>query len=305
MIEIHHTDIQKLALVHYEAIEEHLKKKRINKFNTINNWFLNNGLKINLKDAIIAPFAELKKIKESYSRVASQEDIMYLKKVYNNYFSKSNTFLGTKEYTSSKLVKSLGIRVCPYCNRNYINNIEYGAKGLKRTSQLDHFFSKDKYPFLAMSFFNLIPSCPSCNHTKHNKEISLSPYDQNHDFDELLKFDYRIHSSNYLEDENEIEVMIITDKIIEKNIEILGLESQYKIHNDVVFELVKKSKMYSASQIKEIKNNFPDLFNDEEEVLRVVFGTSLNSSNFNKRPLSKLQRDIFLKLQNQQGLFKQ
>lgn len=29
MIEIHHTDIQKLALVHYEAIEEHLKKKEL------------------------------------------------------------------------------------------------------------------------------------------------------------------------------------------------------------------------------------------------------------------------------------
>ncbi|MGG0475524.1 HNH endonuclease [Priestia aryabhattai] len=303
MIRISHDNLEKLALEHYEAIEEHLKKKRINKFHAINNWFLNNGMKITLKHAIVASFQELKAIKKSYSSVTSTQDVIYLKKIYNNYFSKSNNFLGNREYTSAKLVKALGVRVCPYCNRNFINNIDYGSKGLKRTSQLDHFFSKDKYPFLAMSFFNLIPSCPSCNHTKHNKEISLSPYNQDHNFNELLKFDYKVNSSDYLNNENEIEIIMIKDEIIQKNIEVLGLESQYKIHNDIIFELVKKFKVYNGSQIKEIKKNFPDLFKDEEEIVRVVFGTSMNSSDFSKRPLSKLQRDIFLKLQSQQSWF--
>jgi hypothetical protein len=29
--------------------------------------------------------------------------------------------------------------------------------------EIDHFYPKDKYPFLAVSFFNLIPSCLTCN----------------------------------------------------------------------------------------------------------------------------------------------
>ncbi|CAN7557563.1 hypothetical protein LJR015_000969 [Peribacillus frigoritolerans] len=296
MIEIKHENLVHFSLTHYQAIEQHLKRKRINKFDIVNNWFLKNGLKISLKDAIIAPFKDLEKIKKSYSQVSSQKDVMYLKTIYNNYFSKSNKFLGNQEYKSAILVKELGIRVCPYCNRNFINNIDYGSKGLKRTSQLDHFFNKEQYPFLSMSFFNLIPSCPSCNHTKHNNSISLSPYDTSQNFDELLKFDYKIQSSNYLNDENEIEVIMIKDKKIERNVEVLGLESQYKIHNDIVFELVKKSKMYSDSQIEEMLRNFPNLFKNKEEIIRVIFGTNNDQQDFMKTPLSKLKKDIFLKL---------
>mgnify|MGYP000006537395 CR=1 FL=1 len=61
------------------------------------------------------------------------------------------------------VLNSLNLSVCPYCNRQYIfgtdNNRKVGA-------QFDHFYSKSKYPYLALSFYNLIPCCPTCNKAK-------------------------------------------------------------------------------------------------------------------------------------------
>ena len=71
------------------------------------------------------------------------------------------------------LVKKLDIKTCPYCNRNYTFVLN---RGLKARPEYDHFYPKADYPFLALSFYNLIPSCPSCNHLKKGKQIDLNPY---------------------------------------------------------------------------------------------------------------------------------
>lgn len=69
-----------------------------------------------------------------------------------------------------KHISNLNISVCPYCNRNYIINFDENGK---TTAELDHFFSKSKYPYLAICVYNLIPSCHTCNQRKSDssKEI--------------------------------------------------------------------------------------------------------------------------------------
>lgn len=68
----------------------------------------------------------------------------------------------------------LGVDVCPYCNSQFVytyrlNKLEEEdfikssiPNGTTR-AELDHFFPKNKFPFLAMSIFNLVPSCHTCN----------------------------------------------------------------------------------------------------------------------------------------------
>lgn len=57
---------------------------------------------------------------------------------------------------------------CPYCNYGMIDIIDkatakkVGGKE-KGYFEADHFFQKYQHPFLALSFFNLIPSCHNCN----------------------------------------------------------------------------------------------------------------------------------------------
>lgn len=300
MIGITHHDLQIFANEHYREVSEHLNRKRINKLSLIDEWFRNNGSQLSLKDIILADVQLLHHISKQYSNLVYPKEILYLRTMYNNYFSKSSKHIGNGKYNASVLVTKLGIRVCPYCNRNHINNVDFGKRGMKRTSQLDHFYSKDKYPFLSMSFYNLIPSCPSCNLIKNNKAISFSPYDSDSAMENQAIFNYSIQNANFLFDESEIVVEIvdtIPDNLM-KNIEVLGLKQQYRFHNDIVYDLIKRHRLYPESKLNEISKDFPDLFKNKNEMRRILYGNHIHSSDLWKRPLSKLTKDIIDRLNN-------
>lgn len=52
---------------------------------------------------------------------------------------------------------------CPYCNLVKIAPDKLPNGELKIIGTLDHFFSKDDFPLLSYSMFNLVPSCQPCN----------------------------------------------------------------------------------------------------------------------------------------------
>ena len=54
------------------------------------------------------------------------------------------------------IFKELNIRTCPYCNRHYTFTLNKGAKA---APEFDHFYDKADHPLLAVSFYNLVPSC--------------------------------------------------------------------------------------------------------------------------------------------------
>jgi hypothetical protein len=116
------------------------------------------------------------------SRLTSKEKKIKLfyewhKKAFN-YDSKS-IFSDELKYG---LAQKLNLKVCPYCNRNYtltinkevVNSHLGKIKVVKTRPDFDHFFCKSKHPILALSFYNLIPSCAICNRTlKGDVEFSL------------------------------------------------------------------------------------------------------------------------------------
>lgn len=61
------------------------------------------------------------------------------------------------------LQSQLNVKVCPYCNRMYTTTL-YGKKRIR--PDFDHFYPQSRYPYLAVSLFNLIPSCNVCNRAK-------------------------------------------------------------------------------------------------------------------------------------------
>ncbi len=61
------------------------------------------------------------------------------------------------EMNAKKLYKEINIKVCPYCNLRDISL--YESHNISKRGHLDHFYSKAKYPYLALSLYNLIPSC--------------------------------------------------------------------------------------------------------------------------------------------------
>lgn len=111
-----------------------------------------------------------------------------LKKLFNMIISKYfdwDTFIAfiDEKHLLSNIYNDLGIGICPYCNRNYTSiveikltdeqkkNFKYLYKESKKDNNqikyvlpsFDHFFPKSQYPYLALTLWNLVPTCTYCN----------------------------------------------------------------------------------------------------------------------------------------------
>lgn len=211
--------------------------------------------------------------------------------IRNEIFGKEykNWGMRTVEYNIYEFVKILDLKTCPYCNRNYTFIVDEDSGKLR--PEIDHFYPKSIYPFLAMSFYNLIPSCPICNHTKSSKfnENLINPYDIKEDD---FKFTYRptdisfsqIESKKYDMDSFEIEF-----KKNNENVDIFKLDELYKQHKDIVVDLLMKKAYYPKSYIEELENNFGFT---KDETYRYLLNNYKNEKDHHKRPLSKLIKDI-------------
>ncbi|MGM2839196.1 hypothetical protein [Bacillus cereus group sp. Bce002] len=219
-----------------------------------------------------------------------------------------------------ELVKKLKIEVCPYCNRQFISIAEpvIGEKG-KTRPELDHFYSQARYPFFAVSFFNLIPCCHVCNaNLKGSKEIDietlLHPYEEG--FGDLVEFTVKFN-----EEEDEIDyvnawlynpqMFSIDFKLneierqkysrselrsllykINNNKRTFKLKSLYNVHTDYVGEIIAKSIEYNDDRIESMCKDFPDLFPAKEDAVRLIYSNYVETEKIDKRVLAKLTRDI-------------
>lgn len=192
-----------------------------------------------------------------------------------------------------KLINTSGIKVCPYCNENYIN-----SRDIRASAQLDHFFPRSKYPIFAISLYNLIPSCYACNHNKSDNEVGISPYDPEVEYDKI-KIGWIPLGDKYLTEENQIEITLDYmggDKEIEKKfvqgLEKMGIKSAYSFHRDYMQELIKKRVIYNKYRLKELYDNYTLLFADENELIRILYGNYHTEKELIKRPLSKMTMDF-------------
>lgn len=154
------------------------------------------------------------------------------------------------------------LQVCLYCNRNYINTLsDYNLY------ELDHFYPESEYPILAVSFYNIVPCCPSCNHHKSAEKISYSPHDTRYsDADHLMKFAYHISDIDFLKNEKSIDICMYYDPIMKDNVDKFDLEEAYNFHKKEVQDILRKKRLYSDEYISSLLYNFPDLFSDVDDV---------------------------------------
>lgn len=194
----------------------------------------------------------------------------------------------TQEYGAYYFVEKLGLKTCPYCNRNYTFVVD--EENGKLRPEIDHFYPKSLYPFLAMSFYNLIPSCQICNHTKSNtlKDELENPYDitpNSYKFTYIPKnIDFTLVENNKYNFDN-FEINIVGKK---DNLELFKLNELYKQHKDIVLELFIKKVYYPKSYIKELE----DFGFSQDEIYRYLLCNYQKDEDLHKRPLSKLIKDI-------------
>ena len=188
-----------------------------------------------------------------------------------------------KSETRQNLLDALDIVTCPYCNRNYINS----AKS-RSGCHLDHFYDKKTYPILAVSFYNLIPVCSTCNIVKENQLLGYSPHNSKYKSDDLFQFSF-----TYKPSPGGVKILLKPKEnaqFYKQNIEILELETLYQIHSDIVKEIIQKAgyaKQYQNAMYNSLKMNF-----SYEESMRHFLGNYYTENMYGRRPLTKLTHDI-------------
>ncbi|OHE04514.1 hypothetical protein [Sulfurimonas sp. RIFOXYB12_FULL_35_9] len=265
-------------------------------FESYYNSYIKRHLKnYSLEDVLCGDFEKLKEIKNAVgTKYSSKTNIM---KQFFNYDKKSSSFNAKTSYFQGKISEffqeNIEVHTCYYCNIDFINTFKK-AKETKNAFTLDHVFEKATYPFLALSLYNLVPSCYTCNSKVKDSKIEFndfSPTSESFDFNEKVKFkSFITNESLQVEEENDFFIKLIEsyDNKYDKYIESLNLNNRYDYHKYKVLEMVNKRKKYPDSRIQELAVLTGQ---SEEEVKQDLFGVYL-SEDLHKRPLSKLIQDI-------------
>lgn len=217
-----------------------------------------------------------------------------IKKIFNykNFSEKK-----VKLYCAYDLAEILDIPTCVYCNRIYTKTVIKRNKEKIIRPTFDHWFSQSKYPLLALSFYNLIPSCTVCNSgVKGAGTFDLSthfhPYYKNPDKEINYTFSYNYRAYN------KYSFKINTnDDFSKRSVEAFELESIYKAHEDELEDLRKIKDAYSEDYIEMLESKvLGGITLNREDVYRLAFGVHLEEAKFDRRPLSKMKKDILIEL---------
>ncbi len=307
-IDVNRENIIKARDKHYRMMRYIIKKKlngtrfseeppvsnmnRIRKTSNIENSilnFLNDDS--NLKKVLIGTPGELDTIKNKFRDSGNE-----LKKIINyDMWIKTNETSTYKYYNAYSLAQNLDIPTCPYCGRMYTKTVEKkNGKKITRPT-FDHWFPKSIYPLLALSFYNLIPSCTVCNSgLKGAKTYSLN--DLFHPYNKRKEFNYKFSYSLNSYDECSFKILT-SDDFSKKSIETFELEEIYKAHEDEIKDLLKIRQAYSETYIEMLESQIlTNIHLDRNEVYRLAFGVHYEEANFDRRPLSKMKKDILTEL---------
>lgn len=206
----------------------------------------------------------------------------------------------SKRMVVGEMLRKMNVSVCPYCNRQYIFTL---AKGKVRP-QLDHYFPKSSYPYLALSLYNMVPSCSICNMAKSAldtiKTPILYPFDDEMGSDIFFEI-RRKKNSNYVRIiqglSNEFSIGINTDKATKKILAVnqmdkLHLNELYNEHKDYVRDIIRSKHVNTPERIKELLRMFPMLFDSDDDVKNLIYMQNIQKDAWGNRPLSKLTHDI-------------
>lgn len=233
---------------------------------------------------------------DTYKRKKSDELLDFVFR-YESFSKRGQAFL---------LLKDMDVNVCPYCNRIY--TVTLTENGHRSRPQFDHYMSKSKYPYFAISLLNLIPSCGLCNQAKSDRESRiLYPY-----FEEMgTEVMFRTKAKNGLtyltgcpSAENEFSIELeetdsITPELKEKvknSKEVFHLTGLYNEHKDYVLYLYRKRYMFSDEYLQMICDSFPEMAGKLDELKGLLYLMDLEKEEWGRRPLAKLTHDIDLQI---------
>lgn len=204
-----------------------------------------------------------------------------------------------------EILKRMKVTVCPYCNRQYIFTLSNGHV----RPQLDHYYPKSRYPYLALSLYNMIPSCSICNMAKSSLDTLKNPilYPFTEEMGSETKFEIkRKRNGNFvrmlqgISSEFIIELNTSNSKnklAVQNQMQKMHLNSLYNEHKENVMDIIKSKYVNSSERIDELLKLFPTLFDSREDVKSLLYMTNIQKESWGNKPLSKLTHDIDFQLE--------
>lgn len=299
-ININEKELQRLEMRYKKALLKWLKKRRVKAdadYHQEWDYYLKNS-----ESLITCKPKDMKKQWEQFIEVFKDDHKDWLassnKKdtIFGKFIEKMTNFyndfikdecLGTQG-VGYWFFDSLGLDVCPYCNRNYILTIKADKHNKSQyRPEIDHFHPKSLYPIFALSFYNFVPACPTCNHIKRDRQLKVSPWIGYAEKKEPI---FRVKNANINPFPENPKIKIIHGN--RKDISILGINRVYKKHTDVVKDILNRIQAYNTDAYSAVLESFQGIVNTEGELDRMVWGNYTDPDEFSKRPLSKLTSDI-------------
>ena len=266
-----------------------------------------------LKTLLNIPAQELSRLvddlKSSFPDLDNQDSplMKICRVVFIDHGYKSSMANEGYRFPKNELIDDVGADVCPYCNRTFIKHVtgkKTDGKGVEIKAQLDHFYDKDKYPYLAVSRYNLVPCCPTCNGIggKYTDDVAdtgiVNPFALKDTHGMLFKIDVGdsgLMAMSKLEKDIKIKIEYPAGSAMDKNVDTFNLQKLYDCHKDYAAELYK-IHLYRLTQpyrdfVKAL-TEAPGSGICQEDVYRIMTGTYEDERDFNKRPLAKFSNDI-------------
>ncbi|SUV06344.1 Uncharacterised protein [Priestia megaterium] len=284
---------------HYTDVKDRFKDTcekimHIPKYTKLNNYLYDENDEIigsKLKKLLIGSKNDLVEIIDEIGQISMEKN-----DPFENLYTKF-----TNRNWSKSLLNKLNVRVCPYCNRQYTFTL--GSDGIR--PQFDHYFPKSLFPYLAVSLYNVIPSCSICNSKKSNLDTSNNTKDLYYPYEDEFGLNVVFQTSSNTNEflywtgiSNDFDIKLICkdekqNRKVENLKKHLKIELLYKEHRDYVRDIIRNAVIYNDSRVDELLEQFPDLFQSKEEVLNSIFMNYTEKDSWGNRPLSKLTYDIY------------
>jgi len=205
-----------------------------------------------------------------------------------------------RQYIYPQYIRQFKIKACVYCNAAFCVTDNDGVAYYT----VDHWMPKSRYPHFAISFFNLVPCCFSCNRNKGDdggEYFCLYEDEPGADRDVLhLKVSDKSIATYIMSHDAEVLDISLTEanpkyKSMRENMDRkLHISNLYAEHKDVAEEALWRRIVYNGSNTEALNQLFKNasLRLSDYDVRRFVYGTYPDSDDMHRRPLSRLIQDL-------------
>lgn len=200
-----------------------------------------------------------------------------------------------------ELMEKMRVNVCPYCNQQYVYIVYFSKSKKVYLGDIDHILPKSIYSLFALSLWNLVPACKSCNQT-FKGAISgnfLSPVMAGFDEDCIFHINYdSVNAIQGVSDDFTFFWKLMPKKDngeklekIKRNLELFRLNEIYSVHKEEIKIVLKKRARFCSNAYRK---SIDGMFSDKNEALNSFFGEYLDETSYTLYPHSKMIHDILL-----------